>query len=446
VENSGDWDATYHFYYNGHSMVETRDGSDDVIKQHVWGMRYIDELIQIAINKDPGADDDCMEEGDERYYAMQDANYNVLGITDEDGDLVERYEYTPYGQRTIFKSAGADDPNCSAPILESQRVQISGEDAPYGICNAGHQGLFHQKETGDKLNNRARPLDPILARFDQPDFWEEYADGMSRYGNRRNNPLKYADYNGAQPVTPGPNGEPIFLPMPKPQGGRESGPSQPSQPPQPQSPQKPKKQVIWEATSVIKALLDNYASFFEKRPWYDKMRTCCYYKRVWDIDQFSPKGALQNEKIMIDDKIYIGSEVNYVFWGFINGLCEKHGYGGLISTNQADMVNFMYIWKATAYGHSPQEATKSWAYAGFRYGKDGTWQSNTPPKGGRDIRKEEEIKPLQVLSWALAIPVWFDSVSVTKKEAMDPYPLPASLPPRATPPKPFPPGTFPADK
>ena len=53
---------------------------------------------------------------------MQDANYNVLGIVESDGDLKERYEYTPYGQRTIYKSAGSEDATCKSPILESQRV------------------------------------------------------------------------------------------------------------------------------------------------------------------------------------------------------------------------------------------------------------------------------------------------------------------------------------
>jgi RHS repeat-associated protein len=159
-------------------------------------MRYIDELIQIATNDDPTdeGEDDC----ETTYYAMQDANYNVLGIVEDDGTLVERYEYTPYGQRTIFKSAGADDPNCFAPILESQRVQISGEDAPYGLCEVGHQGLSHEKETGDKLNNRARPLDPILARFDQPDYWREYIDGMNRLEAVKSNPIKYQDWLGLE--------------------------------------------------------------------------------------------------------------------------------------------------------------------------------------------------------------------------------------------------------
>lgn len=36
------------------------------------------------------------------FYALPDANYNVLGMVNAAGNLVERYSYTPYGQRTVF--------------------------------------------------------------------------------------------------------------------------------------------------------------------------------------------------------------------------------------------------------------------------------------------------------------------------------------------------------
>jgi hypothetical protein len=62
-----------------------RNGSGLVLKQHVWGMGYIDELVQVAVNSDPVADDLC----DTRYWAMADSNFNVLGIVDAAGVLRE---------------------------------------------------------------------------------------------------------------------------------------------------------------------------------------------------------------------------------------------------------------------------------------------------------------------------------------------------------------------
>jgi hypothetical protein len=64
-------------------MIETRNGSGLVLKQHVWGTGYIDELVQVAVNSDLVADDEC----DTRYWAMADSNFNVLGIVDAAGVL-----------------------------------------------------------------------------------------------------------------------------------------------------------------------------------------------------------------------------------------------------------------------------------------------------------------------------------------------------------------------
>ncbi len=38
---------------DGWCILETRDGSGNTLKQQVWGLRYIDELVKIAINDDP---------------------------------------------------------------------------------------------------------------------------------------------------------------------------------------------------------------------------------------------------------------------------------------------------------------------------------------------------------------------------------------------------------
>jgi hypothetical protein len=56
-------------------MIETRNGSGLVLKQHVGGTGYIDELVQVPVNSDPVGDDLC----DVRYWARAEANFNVLG-------------------------------------------------------------------------------------------------------------------------------------------------------------------------------------------------------------------------------------------------------------------------------------------------------------------------------------------------------------------------------
>jgi RHS repeat-associated protein len=57
----------------------------------VWGLRYVDELL--LRDRDTNADGTL----DERLYALQDANWNVVALCDESAAVEERYAYTPYG-------------------------------------------------------------------------------------------------------------------------------------------------------------------------------------------------------------------------------------------------------------------------------------------------------------------------------------------------------------
>src|SRR5277367_5401276 len=112
-------DCTYHYYLNGQNVVEERmTGNDIPIKQLVWGLEYTDELVQVALNDDA---DDNNNTCTDLYWACQDANYNVRGIVDSSGTLAERYEYTAYGQRQVFVSAGSNDPGCYTPTTVSTR-------------------------------------------------------------------------------------------------------------------------------------------------------------------------------------------------------------------------------------------------------------------------------------------------------------------------------------
>ena len=47
-------------------MIETRNGSDMVLKQQVWGLTYVDELVQTSINSDPSADNSCETAGTDK--------------------------------------------------------------------------------------------------------------------------------------------------------------------------------------------------------------------------------------------------------------------------------------------------------------------------------------------------------------------------------------------
>jgi YD repeat-containing protein len=167
VSGTGQWDITYQYLYDADSVVETRNGSGMPIQQYVWGTRYVDELVQVATETDD-ASTSITGNDDTVLWACQDANYNVLGVVDADGVLVERYQYTPYGQRLTFFSPGSNDVGGHASTVASRRANLVGTLMPYGLCEAGHQGLLHDEDSG-LVYNRARMLHMGLGRFAQRD-------------------------------------------------------------------------------------------------------------------------------------------------------------------------------------------------------------------------------------------------------------------------------------
>jgi hypothetical protein len=76
--------------------------SSGVVKaRYVWSPGYIDSLLlrDADLNNDGDVTD-----ADERHYVQQDANFNVTSLTSRTGTVVERYNYDPYGTRTVLNA------------------------------------------------------------------------------------------------------------------------------------------------------------------------------------------------------------------------------------------------------------------------------------------------------------------------------------------------------
>ncbi len=86
MTKSGDLDGEFTYLYNGHQIIEVRNGADDVELLVVHGTRYIDEIV-------------CQRVKDRGWaYVHQDANWNVTALTAMNGAVIERYWYKPYGE------------------------------------------------------------------------------------------------------------------------------------------------------------------------------------------------------------------------------------------------------------------------------------------------------------------------------------------------------------
>jgi RHS repeat-associated protein len=96
VQDDGGATDPRHLYYTPNwQVIEERLGTTPASaaaeRQFVWGIRYIDDLVL--------RDRDTTGGGtlNERLYAMQDANWNVIAVCDITGGVQERYTYTSYG-------------------------------------------------------------------------------------------------------------------------------------------------------------------------------------------------------------------------------------------------------------------------------------------------------------------------------------------------------------
>jgi len=114
-------DTYQHIFLDGQQVIETRETASSTAQpetvqpkhQNIWSPRYIDSLIL----RDADADNNS-ETGDlggtgsgleQRVFYLADANYNVTALVDTNGDVLERYLYTPYGVVTILDADFTDD-------------------------------------------------------------------------------------------------------------------------------------------------------------------------------------------------------------------------------------------------------------------------------------------------------------------------------------------------
>jgi len=103
-------DGTTLYYYDGLRVIEKGelDESADYVATHqfVWGL-YLDGLLVYDYDDDADGDFDAIDEqnGDKRYYALQDFIYSTAAVIDSTGTVQERYDYRPYGKVTFWNAA-----------------------------------------------------------------------------------------------------------------------------------------------------------------------------------------------------------------------------------------------------------------------------------------------------------------------------------------------------
>ena len=100
-------DDVFDDYYNEQwQLLEQRQyGDTDPLSQYVWHPIYIDALAVQYWDQD--LDGDLAENNDGAHFFLYDANFNVTAVINSSSTVLERYNYTPYGDVTIMDSSFA---------------------------------------------------------------------------------------------------------------------------------------------------------------------------------------------------------------------------------------------------------------------------------------------------------------------------------------------------
>jgi RHS repeat-associated protein len=97
-----------HFYFNSNwQCLEERVGASTYAnRQYLWGLRYVDDLLLRDRDADGSSGTGSLGLSgsglEERLYALQDPNWNVVAISNTGGAIQERYCYDAYGRSTVL--------------------------------------------------------------------------------------------------------------------------------------------------------------------------------------------------------------------------------------------------------------------------------------------------------------------------------------------------------
>ena len=155
--------GTVKYYFLDIDVIEERDGAGAVMATYVYGTD-VDEVLN-------------MQRGGQDYYYHTDALGSVEAITDNVGNVVERYEYDPYGAVKIYDGSYSER---SASAIGN----------PYMFA-----GRRYDEESG-LYYNRLRYYDPDDGRFLRRDplgIWGDPANGGNAYAYVNNSPGDYTD-------------------------------------------------------------------------------------------------------------------------------------------------------------------------------------------------------------------------------------------------------------
>ncbi len=193
IEYASPSNITTRYYYDGWRVLSETDDNDDWLRDYDYG-NYIDEVLVMT------------DTSDDHYFA-HDHLFSVVALIDEDGDILERYEYDAYGKCHFYDS--------SFTLLGTQKSGHGNDRLFTGqmldILDGGALSLEYFKNRYKK-DGRFITRDPLGVRdgnciitfreSGEPIFprrhlvHDQYKDGMNLYEYVLSNPCNNTDTEG----------------------------------------------------------------------------------------------------------------------------------------------------------------------------------------------------------------------------------------------------------
>ncbi|MDC0936556.1 Calx-beta domain-containing protein, partial [Pirellulales bacterium] len=194
VTNSQALDGVTRFYYDGHRVIEERDGENQLTQQYVYGI-YVDEVLQLS--RDLTGDGSAIGAGDQQLYYHQNDLGSTYALTDATGTIVEGYLYDAYGGTTVYEPGANGNVDFGSLASGSDDVITGGGSS--AVANPYlYAGRRLDAET-DLYYYRTRYMDTSLGRFISRDtigIWGDMAALGNGYVYVASNPLNNVDPMG----------------------------------------------------------------------------------------------------------------------------------------------------------------------------------------------------------------------------------------------------------
>jgi RHS repeat-associated protein len=278
-----------------------------------------------------------------------DPLYSVSGVTDPWGNLLEAYEYDPYGRRIVI----TDGPDPDS-IVNFTSDDIRGTASPLHVKHA-FTGQIYDEESG-LYYYKERYFHPGLGRFINRDPIGRVLpylqilninEGSNLYQYVRSNPYSYSDPYGLSSCKCGP-----------------------------------------DATASINAVLARMRADFTTWSWWTKRKKCASLYNIlpipglgtamssWDIypvpSSYGCATGECNETVMIYDGCHNFWGVNYVLFGAMNKLCRYP---------KSHMLQFVNTYTLLPGKTTNRLSKIAWAKAGYN-----GWPSSKTPNPPRKYR------------------------------------------------------------